>query len=38
MRLGTRRQANNEVMEWITFCNHQGLHSALGYTSPMVFE
>ena len=38
MRCATRRQAKDEVMDWITFCNHRRLHSTLGYTSPMAFE
>ena len=38
MRFGTRRQAKDEVMDWITFYNHRRLHSTLGYTSPMAFE
>ena len=38
MRFGTRRQAKDEVMDWITFYNHRRLHSTLGYSSPMAFE
>ena len=38
MRFGTRRQAKDEVMDWIAFYNHRRLHSTLGYTSPMAFE
>ncbi len=38
MRFSTRRQAKDEVMDWITFYNHRRLHSTLGYTSPMAFE
>ena len=38
MRFGTRRQAKDEVIDWITFYNHRRLHSTLGYTSPMAFE
>jgi len=38
MRLGTRRQAKDEVMDWIAFYNHRRLHSTLGYVSPMAFE
>ena len=38
MRFATRRQAKDEVMDWITFYNHRRLHSTLGYTSPMAFE
>ncbi len=38
MCFGTRRQAKDEVMDWIAFYNHRRLHSALGYASPMAFE
>lgn len=38
MRFGTRRQAKDEVMNWIAFYNHRRLHSTLGYASPMAFE
>jgi transposase InsO family protein len=38
MRFGTRRQAKDEVMDWMAFYNHRRLHSTLGYTSPMAFE
>ncbi len=38
MRFGTRRQAKDEVMDWISIYNHRRLHSTLGYTSPMAFE
>lgn len=38
MRFNSRRQAKDEVMDWITFYNHRRLHSTLGYTSPMAFE
>ena len=34
----TRRQAMDEVIDWITFYNHRRLHSTLGYVSPMKFE
>ena len=27
----------NEVISWIVFYNHEGLHSTLGYVSPMTF-
>jgi transposase InsO family protein len=38
MCFGTRRQAKDEVMDWIAFYNHRRLHSTLGYASPMAFE
>jgi putative transposase len=38
MRLATRRQAMDEVMDWLRFYNHKRLHSTLGYVSPMSFE
>ena len=38
MRFDTRRQAKDDVMDWITFYNHRRLHSTLGYISPMAFE
>ena len=38
MRFGTRRQAKDEVIDWIAFYNHRRLHSTLGYASPMAFE
>ena len=34
----TRRQAMDEVSDWLTFYNHRILHSTLGYISPMQFE
>ena len=38
MRFGTRRQAKDEVMDWVAFYNHRRLHSTLGYASPMAFQ
>ena len=38
MRFATRRQAKDEVMDWVAFYSHRRLHSTLGYTSPMVFD
>ena len=38
MRFGKRRQAKDEVMDWITFYNYRRLHSTLGYASPLAFE
>jgi putative transposase len=37
-RFATRREAMDEVMDWLTFYNHKRLHSTLGYVSPMTFE
>jgi len=37
-RFTTRRQAIDEVMDWLAFYNHQRLHSTLGYVSPMRYE
>ena len=34
----TRREAMDEVIDWLTFYNHSRLHSTLGYVSPMKFE
>jgi len=38
MRFATRRQAKDEIMDWLTFYNGKRLHSTLGYMSPMAFE
>ena len=38
MHFATRRQAKDEVIDWLQFYNHQRLHSTLGYLSPMAFE
>ena len=38
MKFATRRQAMDEVIDWLTFYNHQRLHSTLGYVSPMQYE
>ena len=37
-RFATRRDAMDEVIDWLTFYNHKRLHSTLGYVSPMTFE
>ncbi len=37
-KFATRREAMDEVMDWINFYNHKRLHSTLGYVSPMTFE
>ena len=34
----SRRQAMDEVIDWLAFYNHRRLHSTLGYVSPMQFE
>jgi transposase InsO family protein len=34
----TRRDAMDEVIDWLSFYNHRRLHSSLGYVSPMQFE
>ena len=34
----TRRQAKDEVIDWMTFYNRKMMHSTLGYLSPMDFE
>ena len=37
-RFRTRREAMDEVVDWLTFYNHRRIHSTLGYVSPMQFE
>jgi len=34
----TRRDAMDEVIDWLSFYNYRRLHSSLGYLSPMQFE
>ncbi len=34
----TRREAMDEIIDWMLFYNHSRLHSTLGYISPMQFE
>jgi putative transposase len=36
MHFETRRQAKDEVVDWLTFYNRRRMHS--GHTSPMAFE
>ena len=37
-RLETRRQAKDEVIDWISFYNQKRTYSTLGYILPMDFE
>ncbi|HUZ90297.1 MAG TPA: IS3 family transposase, partial [Methylocella sp.] len=37
-RFETRRQAKDEVIDWLRFYNSRRLHSTLDYLSPMAFE
>ena len=37
-RFASRREAMDEVIDWLNFYNHTRLHSTLGYVSPMTFE
>jgi transposase InsO family protein len=34
----TRRQAMDEVIDWLAFYNHRRLHSTLGHLSPRQYE
>ena len=37
-RFDTRRDAMDEIVDWLGFYNHRRIHSSLGYVSPMQFE
>ena len=37
-KFATRREAMDEVTDWLMFYNHRRLHSTLGYVSPLEFE
>lgn len=37
-RFATRREAMDEVIDWLRFYNHSRLHSTLNYMSPLQFE
>ena len=37
-RFVTRRQAKDEVIDWVLWYNRTRLHSTLAYVSPMWFE
>ena len=37
-RFATRREAMDEIIDWLTFYNHSRFHSTLNYMSPMQFE
>ena len=37
-QFATRREAMDEVIDWLMFYNHRRLHSTLDYISPMQFE
>jgi len=38
MRFETRRQAIDEVIDWLNYYNHKRLHSTRNYISSMKFE
>jgi transposase InsO family protein len=38
MKFETRRRAMDEMIDCMTFYNHRGLHSTLGFISPMQVE
>lgn len=38
MRFATRRQAMDELIDWLMYYNHRRRHSTLDYISPMQFE
>jgi hypothetical protein len=35
-RFATRREAMDEVIDWLSFYNHSRVHSTLGYVSQML--
>ena len=37
-RIATRREATDEVMDWLNFYNDKRLHSPLGYVGPVTFK
>jgi putative transposase len=37
-RCAARRQAKDEVTDWLQLYNHRRLHSTLGYLSPTAIE
>jgi len=37
-KFATREQAKQAVMDWMAFYHRLGLHSSLGYLSPMQYE
>jgi transposase InsO family protein len=37
-RLKTRRDAKDEIVDWLLWYKRARLHSTLAYTSPMHFE